>query len=68
MAEFIFVLNLLEGKKLRNGSQMTFAEGGTEFNLNNFKTFDAGNTPKVLIKLDTDYRSDPLQNSGLSDS
>ena len=51
MADFVFFLNLLEGKKLRNGSQMTFVEGATEFNFNNFKIFDAGNTLKVLIKL-----------------
>ena len=38
MVDFFFVFHLLEGKKLRNGIKMAFAEEGTEFNFSNFKS------------------------------
>ena len=49
MVDFIFVLNLLEGKKLRNGSQMTFVEGGTGCNFNNFKTLELEDLMQAIL-------------------
>ena len=48
MVDLIFVFDLLEGKKLRNGSQMTFVETGAEFSFNNLKTLELENLMQAM--------------------